>query len=151
MVVIFFVGLLVEVRLFKFSPADSSALLLAVSAPNSVGRVPVVYRPLRPAEHHAGSVAVLAGNLVIVPTLLLLEARDAQAASVSLLRRYVAALLRCLKKAIVLAPRWGFASRSPATRCRPFGSARWVSTRKPLPASRCLSPGWFFPASPIPY
>ncbi|MGA2989453.1 MAG: AEC family transporter [Candidatus Korobacteraceae bacterium] len=109
MVALFFGGLLVEVKLFKFSPADSSALLLAVSAPNWVGvGFPLYIGLYGPQSTMPVAVAVLCGNLVIVPlTLLLLESGNSHAAPASILRRYLAGFSRCLKKAIVLAPALG--------------------------------------------
>jgi predicted permease len=53
-------------------------------------------------------VAILCGNLVAVPlTLLLLETKNAQTTSASILRRYAAGLAKSLRNAIVLAPAFG--------------------------------------------
>lgn len=109
MVSVFLVTLVVEVKLCRFSPADSAALLLAVSAPNWVAvGFPVFIGLYGPQSTIPVAVAVLCGNLVIVPlTLLLLEAGDGKGDRAGILRRYVAAWWRCLKKAIVLAPIFG--------------------------------------------
>ena len=109
MVSVFFGTLLVEVKLYRFSPADSSALLLAVSAPNWVAvGFPVFIGLYGPQRTMPVAVAILCGNMVIVPlTLLLLEAGTPDTTRAGLLRRYVAAFWRCLKKTIVLAPIFG--------------------------------------------
>jgi predicted permease len=109
MVSVFFGTLILEVKAFKFTPADSSALLLAVSSPNFIAvAFPVFIALYGPQSTAPVAVAVLCGNMVIVPlTLLLLEAGCQPSAPTGLLNRYFSALLRSVKKPVVLAPAFG--------------------------------------------
>jgi predicted permease len=107
--VIFCAALIVEVKLYRFTPADSSALLLTVSSPNWVAvGFPLFIGLYGPQGTMPVAIAILCGNLVIVPlTLLLLEAGGLQGAPASMLSRYLDGLSKCLRKAIVLSPAVG--------------------------------------------
>jgi len=108
-VLIFFIGLIVEVKLYKLTPADSAALLLTVSSPNFVAvGFPLFIALYGPQGTLPVGVAILCGNLLLVPlTLLLLEADAASKTGASLLRRYMIALSRSLRNPIVLGPALG--------------------------------------------
>ena len=106
---VFWAGLIVQVKLFNFTPANSSAMLLTVSSPNWVGiGYPLFIALYGPQGAVPVGVAILCGNLLTVPmALLLLEAEGASQTPTSFLRRYIAALLRTVKNPIVLGPAFG--------------------------------------------
>jgi predicted permease len=109
MVAVFCIAFITQVKLYKFSPADSAALLLTVSAPNWIALgFPLFVGLYGPQNTMPVAVAVLCGNLVGVPlTLLLLESGNVRGTPASMLRQYLGGFSRCLKKAIVLAPALG--------------------------------------------
>jgi predicted permease len=106
---VFFIGLVVQVKLYRFTPADSAALLLAVASPNFVAvGYPLFLALYGPQGTVPVGVAILCGNLLIVPlTLLLLEAGAAAQSSASILRRYMTAVLKSVSNPIVLGPALG--------------------------------------------
>lgn len=102
------VGLIlaVEVKLLKFTPADTASMMLTASSPNWVAvGIPVFVALYGPQGTMPVAVAIVAANMVAVPlTLLLLETEGARRSSAGMLSRYTNGLLKSFKNAIVLAP-----------------------------------------------
>jgi malonate transporter len=106
---VFCFGLIVEVKRYKFTPADSSAILLTVSSPNFVAvGFPLFIALYGPLGTVPVGVAILCGNLLIVPlALLLLETESASKSHASILSRYATGLWRSVRNPIVVGPALG--------------------------------------------
>lgn len=105
---VFCAGLIVEVKLFKLTPADSSAMLLTVASPNWVGiGYPVFIALYGPQGAVPVGVAILCGNLLTVPLALLLLEADASRTPAGIFRRYLSGLFRTVMNPIVLGPALG--------------------------------------------
>jgi len=106
MILTFVVALVIELKLFKFTLADSAAVTLSVALPNWVAvGLPLFIGLYGPQSTVTVAVAIVCGNVVAVPmSLLLLEAGGVQSNSAGVLRRFGLALWRTLMKPVVLGP-----------------------------------------------
>ncbi len=106
MILTFVVVLLIELKVFKFSPADSAAITLTLALPNWVAvGLPLFLGLYGPQGSAPVAVAIVCGNLVAAPmSLLLLEAGGVHSHSAGTLRRFALSLWRTLMKPVVLGP-----------------------------------------------
>ncbi len=106
----FFLTLAVEVKLFRFSLADSAAMTLSIALPNWVAvGLPLFIGLYGPQSTTTVAVGIVAGNVVAAPmSLVLLEAGAAQANPGGALGRFASALWKALTKPIVIGPLLGF-------------------------------------------
>jgi len=109
MIATFFVALAIELKLFKFTLADSAAMTLTLALPNWVAvGLPLFLVLYGPDGAAPVAVAIVCGNVVAVPlSLLLLEAGGVQSSSISALRRFSLGLWKTLLKPIVIGPLFG--------------------------------------------
>jgi predicted permease len=106
MIVTFVVVLAIEVKLFKFTLADSAAVTLTIALPNWVAvGLPLFIGLYGPQSTAPVAVAIVCGNVIAAPmSLLLLEAGGVQSSSTGALRRFGLSLWRTLKKPVVFSP-----------------------------------------------
>ena len=106
MIVMFVVALAIELKLFKFTLADSAAVTLTVALPNWVAvGLPLFIGLYGPQSTAPVAVAIVCGNVVAAPmSLLLLEAGGVESSSAGVLRRFGLSLWRTLMKPVVLGP-----------------------------------------------
>jgi predicted permease len=106
MILTFAVTLAIELKLFKFTLADSAAVTLTIALPNWVAVGLPLFLGLYGTQGSAPvAVGIVCGNVVAAPmSLLLLEAGGAQSSSTGVLRRVGMALWRTLMKPVVLGP-----------------------------------------------
>ncbi len=106
MIIMFVLALAIELKLFKFTLADSAAVTLTVALPNWVAvGLPLFIGLYGPQSTAPVAVAIVCGNVVAAPmSLLLLEAGSVEASSASVLRRFGLSLWRTLMKPVVLGP-----------------------------------------------
>jgi predicted permease len=106
MILMFALALVIELKLFKFTLADSAAVTLSVALPNWVAvGLPLFIGLYGPQSTAPVAVAIVCGNIVAAPmSLLLLEAGGVQSRSAGVLRRFGVGIWRTLTKPVVLGP-----------------------------------------------
>ena len=110
MVSMFFAVLALELKVFKFSLADSAGVTLTVALPNwvSVG-LPLFIGLYGPESTSTVAVGIVCGNVVMAPlSLVLLETGATRAGPGGKIARFVRGLLKALSKPIVVGPLLGF-------------------------------------------
>jgi predicted permease len=105
MIVMFVIGLAIEMKLFKFPLNDGAVLTLVIALPNWVAvGLPLFIGLYGPQGTAPVAVAIVCGNVIAVPMSLVLLEAGGVSGSGGAVRRFGLSLWRTLMKPVVLGP-----------------------------------------------